>query len=71
MRARCGEGRAVNCSAVGRGSARDLGIENGPRGVVFVGALSMKSEMRELTFLGVTFSMTMKAGSRRTVVGWP
>ena len=69
MRARCGEGRDFNCSAVGRGSARELGIEMGPKGVVFVGPLLMKSVMRELTFLGVTFSITMKAGRRSTVVG--
>ena len=37
MSARCGEGRDVNCWAVGRGSAREAGIVKGPRGVVFVG----------------------------------
>lgn len=69
MRARCGDGRDVNCSALGRGSGREVGIVNGPRGVVFVGALSMKSVITELTFFGVTFSMTTKAGRRRIVVG--
>lgn len=71
MSARCGEGRDVNCSAVGRGSGREVGIVKGPKGVVVVGALSMKFVMRELTFLGVTFSMMMKAGRRRIVVGSP
>ncbi len=37
MSARCGEGRDVNCSAVGRGSGRETGNEKGPKGVVFVG----------------------------------
>jgi hypothetical protein len=69
IRARCGEGREVNCSAVGRGSGREVGIETGPKGVVFVGALLMNSEMRVLTDFGVTFSIIMKAGRRRTVVG--
>ena len=46
-----------------------MGIEKGPKGVVFVGPLLMKSVIRELTFFGVTFSITMKAGKRRTVVG--
>jgi hypothetical protein len=56
---------------VGRGSGREVGIVKGPKGVVVVGALSMKFVMRELTFLGVTFSMMMKAGRRRIVVGSP
>lgn len=41
----------------------------GPRGVEFVGALLMYSEIRVLTDFGVTFSITIKAGRRRTVVG--
>ena len=69
MSARCGEGRDVNCSAVGRGSGREVGIVTGPRGVEFVGTLLMNSEMRVLTDFGVTFSITMKAGRRRMVVG--
>ena len=69
MSARCGEGRDINCSAVMRGSGREIGIDRGPKGVVFVGALLMKSVMRKLTFIGVTFSIMMKAGRRRTVVG--
>jgi hypothetical protein len=69
MSARCGLGRDVNWSAVGRGSGRDMGIEIGPRGVVFVGPLFMNSEVRVSTDFGVTFSMMMNAGSRRTVVG--
>lgn len=44
-------------------------MENGPRGVVFVGAWLMYSEISVLTDLGVTFSTMMKAGRRRTVVG--
>jgi hypothetical protein len=70
MSALCGEGLEVNCSAEGRGLGNDAGIEIGPRGVVFVGPLLINSDMRVFTELGVTFSMTMKAGSRRTVVGW-
>lgn len=46
-----------------------MGIEKGPKGVIFVGDLLIKSVIRELTFLGVTFSIMMKAGKRRTVVG--
>jgi hypothetical protein len=45
------------------------GSETGARGVVFVGALLMYSEIRVLTFLGETFSIIVKAGRRRTVVG--
>jgi hypothetical protein len=37
MSARCGEGRDVSCSAMGRGSGRVAGIVKGPKGVVFVG----------------------------------
>ena len=48
---------------------REVGIEIGPKGVVFVGALSMNSVMRVLTDLGVTFSIITKAGRRRMVVG--
>ena len=54
---------------MGRGSGNDAGIVTGPRGVEFVGALLMYSEIRVLTDFGVTFSITMKAGRRRTVVG--
>jgi hypothetical protein len=46
-----------------------VGIEIGPRGVVFVGPLLMNSDIKVFTFLGVTFSMIMNAGRRRTVVG--
>jgi hypothetical protein len=67
--ARCGQGRDVSCSAVGRGSGKEVGIEIGPRGVLFVGPLLTNSDMRVLTELGVTFSIKMKAGSKRTVVG--
>ncbi len=70
MSALCGEGLEVNCSAEGRGSGKEVGMEIGPRGVVFVGPLLINSDMRVFTDLGVTFSMTMKAGRRRTVVGW-
>lgn len=69
MRARCGDGREVNCSAVGRASDNEVGIETGPKGVVFVGPLFINSEMRVLTDFDVTFSIIMKAGRRRTVVG--
>lgn len=69
MSARCGEGRQVNCSAVGRGSGKDAGRETGARGDVFVGALFMYSEIKVLTFFGETFSIMVKAGRRRTVVG--
>lgn len=69
MRALCALGLDVICSAVGRPSGIDAGMDTGPRGVVFVGALLMYSDIRVLTFLGVTFSITMKAGSSRTVVG--
>jgi hypothetical protein len=69
MRARCGQERDVNCSAVGRGSGREVGIEIGPIGVVFVGALFMNSVIRVLTDPGVTFSIITKAGRRRMVVG--
>jgi hypothetical protein len=69
MSARWGLGRDVNWSAVGRGSGREAGIEIGPKGVLFVGPLLTNSDIKVLTFFGVTFSMTMKAGRRRTVVG--
>ena len=69
MRARCGLGRDVSCSADGSESGREVGIESGPNGVVFVGALLMNSVMRVLTDLGVTFSMMTNAGRRRIVVG--
>jgi hypothetical protein len=69
MSARCGIGLDVNWSGVGRGSDREVGIEIGPNGVVFVGPLLMNSEMRVSTDLGVTFSMMTNAGRRRTVVG--
>lgn len=69
MSALCGDGREVNCSAEGRGSDSDAGMEIGPRGVVFVGPLSINSVMSVLTDLGVTFSTMTKAGRRRTVVG--
>lgn len=69
MSARCGLGREVNCSAVERGSGNEDGIENGAKGVVFVGALLINSVMSVLTDFGVTFSMSTKAGSSRTVVG--
>lgn len=69
MRARCGHGLDVNCSAVGRVSGKDLGIEIGPKGVVFVGALSINSVISMLTDFGVTFSMIIKAGRRSTLVG--
>ena len=69
MRARWGLGRAINWSAVGRGSGSEVGIDMGPNGVVFVGALLMYSSMSVLTDFGVTFSIKMKAGSSRTVVG--
>ena len=69
MRARCGQGLDVNCSAVGRGSGRDVGIEIGPNGVLFVGPLFTNSDMRVLTDFGVTLSIIMKAGRSRTVVG--
>jgi len=59
----------VSCSAVGRVSGKDAGIDTGPSGVMFVGALLMYSEIRVLTDFGVTFSITMKAGRSRTVVG--
>lgn len=64
-----GHGRDVNCSAVGRGSGKESGMEMGPRGVVFVGPLLMNSVMRVSTDLGVTFSIIMKAGRRTTMVG--
>lgn len=54
---------------MGRGSGNEAGIEIGPKGVVFVGALLMNSEMRVFTDAGVTFSIMTKAGRRRTVVG--
>jgi hypothetical protein len=44
-------------------------METGPKGVVFVGALLMKSERRVLTDFGVTFSTITNAGRSRTVVG--
>lgn len=69
MRARCGDGREVNWAAVGRGSGNEVGIEIGPKGVVFVGALLINSEIRVFTDAGVTFSIMTKAGRRRTVVG--
>jgi hypothetical protein len=69
MSARCGLGRDVNWSAVGRGSDKEVGIEIGPSGVLFVGPLLMNSEISVFTDFGVTFSMTMNAGRRRTVVG--
>lgn len=69
MRARWGEGREVSCSAVGRESAREAGMDTGPRGVIFVGALLIYSDISVFTVLGVTFSIIIKAGRRRTVVG--
>lgn len=69
MSARCGLGRDVNSSPVGRGSGSDVGIVKGANGVVFVGALSMNSVIRLFTDFGVTFSIIEKAGRRRTVVG--
>lgn len=54
---------------MGRGSAKDLGMDIGPRGVVFVGPLSMNSVMRVLTDFGVTLSIMTNAGRRRMVVG--
>jgi len=69
MSALWGDGRDVNWSAVGRGSGRDVGIEIGPRGVVFVGPLLMNSDIKVFTFFGLTFSIIMNAGRRRTVVG--
>lgn len=69
MRARCGLGLDINWSAVGRESDREVGIEIGPSGVLFVGPLLMNSEMRVSTDFGVTFSMMTKAGRSRTVVG--
>jgi hypothetical protein len=71
MSARCGLGRQVNCSAVGSGSGRDVGMVSGPKGVIFVGPLLMNSVMSVLTDLGVTFSTITKAGSSRIVVGSP
>ena len=54
--------------ASGRGASRDLGIETGSKGDVFVGA-SLMMDTRVGTVAGVTFSTIVKAGSRRTVVG--
>ena len=45
MRALCGEGRDVSCSAVGKGSGREIGMDIGARGVMLVGALLMMSFM--------------------------
>lgn len=59
----------MSCSAVGRGSDTEAGMDTGPRGVIFVGALLIYSEIRVLTVFGVTFSIIIKAGRRRTVVG--
>lgn len=59
----------MSCSADGRGSGRDCGIERGPRGVMLVGALSMNSVIRVGTDCGVTLSITTNAGKRSTVVG--
>jgi len=59
----------VSCAAVGRGSGREVGIDIGPRGVLFVGATLMKEVIRVSTEAGVTFSMMTKAGRRRIVVG--
>lgn len=67
--ARWGLGRDVNWSAVGRGSGREVGIEIGPSGVVFVGPLLINSDISVFTFFGVTFSMMTNAGRMRTVVG--
>jgi hypothetical protein len=69
MRARCGDGRDVSSNAVGRGSGNDRGIRLPVRGVVDVGALSMYVVIKFGTEAGVTFSMIVKAGRRRTVVG--
>jgi hypothetical protein len=69
MSARCGEGWEVNCCSVGKESGSEVGIDNGAKGVVFVGPLLIYSEIRVFTDFGVTFSITTKAGSSRTVVG--
>jgi hypothetical protein len=44
-------------------------MERGTSGVVVVGALEMMEAIRVGTVAGVTFSMMVKAGRRRTVVG--
>lgn len=54
--------------ASGSGASRDLGIETGSKGEVFVGATLIMSTSVG-TVDGVTFSTTVKAGRRRTVVG--
>ena len=59
----------MRASAVGRGFGKEVGIEMGPNGVVLEGALLTNSEMSVLTDFGVTFSIIMNAGRRRTVVG--
>lgn len=56
-------------SSPGPGGGRDCGRVKGPRGDVLVGALLMKVSMRVGTRFGVTLSMTVKAGRRRTLVG--
>jgi hypothetical protein len=53
----------------GSGAGRERGREKGWSGVVFVGACEMMEVMRVGTVAGVTFSMRVKAGRRRTVVG--
>lgn len=69
MSAQCGDGRDVNCVSVGRGSGRAKGILGLERGEVLIGAVLMILVIKEGTEAGVTFSMIVKAGRRRIVVG--
>ncbi len=55
--------------ASGKGAGSAAGMLSGARGEVFVGALLMISVMRIGTVAGVTFSIIVKAGSNKTVVG--
>ena len=64
----------LSCSGEGSeaGSASGAGGGNDPRGVVVVGARLTKYLIRSGTSPGVTWSMIVKLGRRRTVVGcWP
>lgn len=56
--------------AVGCSGSDGAGIGFAERGVVFVGERSMYFVTSSGTETGVTFSMNMKEGRRRTVVGW-
>ena len=69
MRARWGLGREVICEADERGDRSVEGMVDGAKGVVVVGAWSMRVVISVFAASGVTFSMRVKAGRRRIVVG--